>query len=486
MPTPFATREFVTENQYREESDGSFTMIFEDAPATEDPPGRRRVTSTVTRASIRGIIIIVPLTSSTCHVTIVNTMNPGGTIPLWLVNRKASASLRWLPDLMKRYDRSAEVDALNAAAFIKYVHASNNNSNTDTSINSLHSSCDEREKTENNDQQHRQSISNANANAHANANADVTINAYTDIDATIDANANADAHATINTINSKVPFAHALASPSTIIAEQKKLLRDLTGWRTMGSSSRFQHMSIKHTDGDRIVTAKSVFRLSCSPAEALADYWLVMSNWRLKKHLEDNGNLPYEFIEDDDIHDFDEEDEQNEDERRGGRQKQRTQSSIEDFPSALQCQRFVVRQAFALLPPVQNREFLDRYEWEPAEINQTEEEKVIRGFYIGWEPADLNLSLSLPTLLSNSNPSSEQQQQQQQQKSKYGKKSDFVQGTSKGIIEMKEIAPQQTLVTFIINLDLKVCSLSLLSSSILNAIILTNSFISFFSFFFSG
>jgi hypothetical protein len=146
---------------------------------------------------------------------------------------------------MIRYDRSSEVDAINAAAFIKYVHATNDKQQ----------------------QQQQQRRSKANASADAN-----------------ESNGHADDR----------------VRSSKIIAAQKELLSETKGWSTMPSSTRFQTMSLKFADGDKVVTGRVVFLLACSPAEALASYWLSSSNATLKKTFRENGSLPYEVFDDND------------------------------------------------------------------------------------------------------------------------------------------------------------------------------------------
>jgi hypothetical protein len=318
-------------------------------------------------------------------------------MPRWLINRKVTESLRFLPDLMLRYDRSSEVDAADAAAFIKYVHtSSDNNSNVRT-------------------------------------------------------------------------------GSSSIIAAQKELLNDVSGWKTMPTSTRFQTMSLKHTDGDRVVTGRVVFRVSCSAAEVLAHHWLFLSNGRLKKHFEANGSLPYGII---------------------------------DGEDSLRC-RQILHQVVSFPVPLTNREFITQCEWEAFEANRVGIEgggdnESQSHYTMAFEPAAMiSPVLSQPSLQSSlPNAINEQQEEGNEEEmfadatiktsrlsqlsaapmklsrsstlmgtvrkvkknisnlsngqtvTKFIKGADHVRGNSAGFLEFKQTAPNQRLVTYVINIDL--------------------------------
>jgi hypothetical protein len=80
FPTTFATREFITENFWRKEHDGSFVIVFKNASALEDPPARKQVTGAVTKGSATFHCTIMPLSSDTCRATIVTKGDPGGVM----------------------------------------------------------------------------------------------------------------------------------------------------------------------------------------------------------------------------------------------------------------------------------------------------------------------------------------------------------------------------------------------------------------------
>jgi hypothetical protein len=334
LPQPFQPRELISDLIFRKEEDGAMVLVFSPGGAAENPPGRSKVTCKTTRASSHGIIIIEPLSPSTCHVTYINKIDAGSAIPAYLVNRKSTDSLRLLPEMMVKYDRSKEVDAANAAAFIKYVH-NNNNSINSSNVNSSN-------------------VNSNNVNSTTSSNSDDSNHGNDD-----------DCHHRRSRIRT---ISNASAGSSAVVTAQKGLLKDVDvketdifdslsdykfmGWRTMPSSTRFQTMSLKYSEGDKVVTGKVVFRVSCSAAEALSRYWLKTSNEKLKAHQEENGNLPYEVLSNnEDIDDGD----------------SRFRGRAKFIDASSQCQSQTIRSVVSLPTGFNNREFVSLHEWEVGE-----------------------------------------------------------------------------------------------------------------------
>ena len=194
MPSPFEAREFVAEQLWRKEGDGSFVFVWKPAKYADNPPSSSKVTYNTVRATAMRIFIINPLELSTCHVTFIQQVDPGGTIPVYVINRKVSDFTSSVPLLMMRYDRSKEVDGANATSFIKYVQESQ-------SANGV--------------------MSHAATHSHS-------------------------AYLTESTLH----------TPS-IVDAQKELLKDHDrNWKTLSSSTRFQHMSVKFEEGARLQVVK--------------------------------------------------------------------------------------------------------------------------------------------------------------------------------------------------------------------------------------
>jgi hypothetical protein len=84
MPNPFATRVVNLENLWRKEEDGSFVIIYNPASATEDPTNRSKVAEAVTQATVSYIFTIVPVSLSTCRVTVVNKVSHSLSLSLSL------------------------------------------------------------------------------------------------------------------------------------------------------------------------------------------------------------------------------------------------------------------------------------------------------------------------------------------------------------------------------------------------------------------
>ena len=138
-----------------------------------------------------------------------------------------------------------------------------------------------------------------------------------------------------------------LHTPS-IVDKQKELLKDDDrNWKTLSSSTRFQHMSVKFEEGSKIASWKVVFQLSCSPLEALAHNWLVMSNELLKKHFQAHGNTAYELVES----------------GRKGTRKSHQDDSSSNYLGPFKSKSYIHRKVITLPVPLTNLEFVLRREW---------------------------------------------------------------------------------------------------------------------------
>ena len=108
---------------WKKERDGSFLFCFEPANDVVVDYGS---THKFVRGENRGFVKIVPTGSSSCEVTYVCLIDPGGFVPAWVSNLKIKDALSLAFELEERYkDRTYFRDAEERKAMTNIIRTRN-------------------------------------------------------------------------------------------------------------------------------------------------------------------------------------------------------------------------------------------------------------------------------------------------------------------------------------------------------------------------
>jgi hypothetical protein len=129
-PGTLSNRVFSAIWCWRKETDGSFTLAFEDSGKSEsfgDGAAKKKADTILetdafavksVRAWSKGFYRVVPLAPSVCKVTFVMQASAGGLIPLMIINYQVLRSLSILKRLQDKYERNGgQVDAEMRSAY---------------------------------------------------------------------------------------------------------------------------------------------------------------------------------------------------------------------------------------------------------------------------------------------------------------------------------------------------------------------------------
>ena len=110
MPLLFRNREFVFRLILSRNDKGKILLAQEPVPKSEKVDYGRKLR--VTRGQVMSLFTVTSISPSSCEITLVQYLDAGGHIPVWLSNKKVPQSLKQVIEAREEFARDEEIDEI--------------------------------------------------------------------------------------------------------------------------------------------------------------------------------------------------------------------------------------------------------------------------------------------------------------------------------------------------------------------------------------